>query len=159
FDGGMATLIDALVERLGTALRTGRHVRRITAMGNRWSVDCEGGVAIDADRVVLAVPAARAAALLKLTDAALAEQLAATPYAGLAMVGLAYRATDVGRALEGYGYLVDAGEGLDTLGVVWESSVFEGRAPEGLALLRVMMGGARHPAVAAEGEDALIRRA
>jgi oxygen-dependent protoporphyrinogen oxidase len=159
FEGGMATLIDALVVRLGPALRTGRQVRRITAMGNRWSVECEGGIAIDADRVVLAVSAARAAALLKFTDGALAEQLAATPYAGLAVVALAYRAADIGRALDGYGYLVDAGEGLDTLGVVWESSLFEGRAPEGYVLVRVMMGGARHPAVAAQDEDALIRRA
>lgn len=159
FDGGMATLVDALSERLGAALRTGRSVQRITRMGNRWSVECEGSVAFDADLVVLALPAPRAAAVMRVADAALADVLASVPYAGLAMVALAFRAADVRRPLGGYGYLVDAREGLDTLGVVWESSLFEGRVPEGSVLLRIMLGGTRHPDAAAGDEAALIARA
>ena len=159
FDGGMVTLVNALASALGSALRVSRRVTRIAPMGNRWSVECEGGVAIDADHVLLALPASRAALVVKQADAALSELLAAVPYAGVAMVALAYRIQDIGRSLDGYGYLVDRNEGLDTLGVLWESSLFEGRAPEGFALLRVMMGGLRHPDVVARDESALIQRA
>jgi protoporphyrinogen oxidase len=119
----------------------------------------EGGVAIDADHVLLALPASRAALIVKQADAALSDLLGAVPYAGVAMVALAYRVADVGRSLDGYGYLVDRNEGLDTLGVLWESSLFDGRAPEGFALLRVMMGGLRHPDVLSRDEPALIQRA
>ena len=159
FDGGMVTLVDALARALGSALRLSRRVTRIAPMGNRWSVECEGGVAIDADHVLLALPASRAALVVKQADGALSELLAGVPYAGVAMVALAYRIQDVGRSLDGYGYLVDRNEGLDTLGVLWESSLFDGRAPEGFALLRVMMGGLRHPDVVARDESALIQRA
>jgi oxygen-dependent protoporphyrinogen oxidase len=159
FDGGMTTLVDALAGSLGSALRTGRRVTRIAPMGSRWSVECEGGVGIDADRVLLALPASRAALVLKQADPALSDLLTEVPYAGVAMVALAYRAADVGRSLEGYGYLVDRNEGLDTLGVLWESSLFEGRAPDGFALLRVMMGGLRHPDVVARDDAALVQRA
>jgi oxygen-dependent protoporphyrinogen oxidase len=159
FDGGMATLVDALAGSLGSALRTGRRVTRIASMGSRWSVECEGGVAVDADRVLLALPASRAALVLKQAAPALSDLLAEVPYAGVAMVALAYRAADVGRSLDGYGYLVDRQEGLDTLGVLWESSLFDGRAPEGFAVLRVMIGGSRHPEAVARDEAALVQRA
>ena len=159
FDGGMATLVDALAAELGPNLRTGRRVTRVSQMGNRWSVECEGGVAFDADRVLLALPASRAAQLVKQADTALSDLLAAVPYAGVAMVALAYRTPDVGRSLDGYGYLVDRHEGLDTLGVLWESSLFDGRAPDGLALLRVMMGGLRHPDAVARDEPELVQKA
>ena len=75
------------------------------------------------------------------------------------MVALAYRVADIARPLDGYGYLVASSEGLDTLGVLWESSLWDGRAPEGHALLRVMMGGSRRPDVPALGEAELIARA
>ena len=40
-------------------------------------------------------------------------------------------------------------EDLSTLGVLWESSIFPHRAPEGMVLLRVMLGGMRRPEVSA----------
>ena len=58
-------------------------------------------------------------------------------------VALAYRAAAVTRPLTGYGYLVTRSENLSTLGVLWESSIFPGRAPQGTVLLRMFLGGAR----------------
>jgi hypothetical protein len=57
------------------------------------------------------------------------------------------RVADVPRPLTGHGYLVTRPEQLATLGDVWESSLFPGRAPDGYALLRVFLGGARRPDV------------
>jgi oxygen-dependent protoporphyrinogen oxidase len=81
-------------------------------------------------------------------DAELSASLAAIPFSGIHLVALAYRTADVPRPLDGYGYLVTRPEQLGTLGVVWESSLFPGRAPKGLALLRVFLGGARRPELA-----------
>jgi protoporphyrinogen/coproporphyrinogen III oxidase len=155
FDGGMATLIDALAARLGAALRCGAKVAGLTRVDREWRIALENGDVLGADRVVLAVPAARAAAIVAGLDPDLAQALARFPFAGIVMTALAYRATDLG-PLDGYGYLVARSEGLDTLGVLWESSVFEGRAPEGMVLLRVMMGGVRGPKVADRGEAELV---
>jgi oxygen-dependent protoporphyrinogen oxidase len=70
-------------------------------------------------------------------------------------VALAYRVQDIPRALDGYGYLVTRHEQLATLGVVWESSLFPGRAPEGFGLLRAVLGGARRPDIANLDEAAV----
>ena len=87
----------------------------------------------------------------------LSAALGTIPVSPVTVVGLAYRATDIPRNLDGYGYLITRGEGLMTLGVLWESSLFAGRAPEGMVLLRVMMGGARSPQVSALDEQAATR--
>lgn len=152
FRGGMAQLVDALAASLGPRLRTGATVERVVRQASpgpaTWRLDLADGTAHLADHVVFAAPAGRVAPILRDADAELARLLAETPFAGVAVVALAYRAADLPRPLDGYGYLVARGEGLATLGVVWESSLFEGRAPAGQVLLRVMMGGARTPSVA-----------
>ena len=155
FDQGMAVLIDALRERLGSALQPGIPARGIERSGDEFVVRLENGASIAADHVILAAPAARASTMLAALDHELSASLAAFRYAGLAMVALAFRASDAPR-LDGYGYLVGASEALDTLGVLWESSLFPGRAPEGSVLLRVMMGGARRPEVVRRDEAQLI---
>jgi oxygen-dependent protoporphyrinogen oxidase len=122
-------------------------------------VRLEGGGELLADRVVLATSAPVAAAMLVRQAPELARTLASFPQAGLAVVAFAFRAEDLARPLDGYGYLVSREARLDTLGVVWESSLFEGRAPAGHVLLRVMLGGARRPEVAALAEAEIVRRA
>ncbi|MEK7824596.1 MAG: protoporphyrinogen oxidase [Candidatus Eisenbacteria bacterium] len=157
--GGMGTLSEALAERLGGGVRTGARVRRLERSADVWQVRLEDGAALAADRVVLAAPASRAATMVADLDPELARGLAAFPYAGLAVVALAFRADALPGRLDGYGYLVARSEGFDTLGVVWDSSLFEGRAPAGMVLLRAMLGGARRPEVAALAEEELLRRA
>jgi oxygen-dependent protoporphyrinogen oxidase len=159
FTDGMDTLTGTLAERLGGAVRTGARVRRLEHTADAWQVRLEDGGTLAADRVVLAAPASRAATMVADLDPELARGLAAFPYAGLAVVALAFRADALPGRLDGYGYLVAQSEGLDTLGVVWDSSLFERRAPEGMVLLRAMLGGARRPEVAALAEDELLRRA
>ena len=154
-EGGMQTLIDELSARLGDRLRTGCAVSAIGRIANQWSLRLVDGGHLEADRLVLAIPAARAATLVEAFDPALARALGAIPFAGLAMVALAFRQADAG-PLDGYGYLVPRSEDFETLGVVWESSLFEGRAPRGTVLLRAMLGGALRPEVVERSESALI---
>ena len=159
FSTGMSTIVNALSATLGTNLRTDTPVRALDQRGGRWIVETSRGDLIDADHVVLALPARAAAGLLRTQDAALANALSTIPYSSVNLVALAYRTADLPRALDGYGYLVTRPEGLATLGVVWESSLFPCRAPEGLALMRVFLGGARMPDAAALDSGAAIARA
>jgi oxygen-dependent protoporphyrinogen oxidase len=99
--------------------------------------------------VVCALPSHAAAAVTARVDSELTAQLTSIPYAGLSVVSLAYRANAIARPIDGYGCLVTRHEGLATLGVLCESTIFPNRAPEGSVLLRVMLGGARRPDVSA----------
>jgi oxygen-dependent protoporphyrinogen oxidase len=157
FDRGMGVLIDALAERLGPALQLGRPVQALRRAGDVWRLTCPAGTAFEADQVVLTVPAWASAAMLRDAAPDLAAAFAAVPYAGLTVVGLGYATSDIQRPLDGYGYLVTRPEGLATLGVVWESSLFPGRAAAGTALLRVFLGGTRRPDMAMASAEHAVR--
>ncbi|MCC7032420.1 MAG: protoporphyrinogen oxidase [Acidobacteria bacterium] len=145
FDEGMGTLTGALAAQLGDAVQTRTPVRTIERAGSGWRLKVNGGDTLEADHVVLAVAARGTAPLVQDLDPVLASTLHGVSYAGIAVVALGYNVGDIPHALDGYGYLVTRPEEMATLGVVWESSLFPGRAPAGRALLRVMLGGSRRP--------------
>jgi oxygen-dependent protoporphyrinogen oxidase len=146
--GGMGDLAHAAARALGPSLHLDTPVSGLARDGEGWHLTLGGGTGWAADEVLLALPATGAARVTSGLDHALSAGLAATPFSNVAVVALAFRAADLPRPLDGYGYLVTRGEGLATLGVVWESTLFEGRAPEGHVLVRAILGGPRRPDVA-----------
>ena len=156
FDRGMGVLTGAMVCRLGAALQVGRAARGVERHGRGWRVHLKDGEALEADHVVLATPARVAAPMVSGLDQALAAAMLDIPYSGVAVVACGFRVDDIPRPLDGYGYLVTRAEGLATLGVLWESTIFPRRAPEGMALLRVFIGGARRPDIVTMDEEALV---
>jgi oxygen-dependent protoporphyrinogen oxidase len=153
FDRGLGTLTSALAARVNGLLRLKFPIARMEQDDREWRVYGVDGSIMRADRVVLALPAHRGAHVVAACNPQLSSAMAAVPYASLSVVALAYRAAAVARPLNGYGYLVTRSEDLSTLGVLWESSIFPGRAPKGMVLLRVMLGGARRPEVEAFEDD------
>ena len=119
------------------------------------------GDTLEADAILIAAPSRRVAPLLETLDRQVADQVAAIPSAGLAVVALGFEADAVGGSPEGFGFLAPRCEGLRTLGCLWDSSIFPGRAPADKVLLRVMIGGAHDPeAVQLDDENLLsiVRR-
>jgi oxygen-dependent protoporphyrinogen oxidase len=105
--------------------------------------------------LLLAVPADAAAALLRPHAADAAAALEGIAYAPVATVATAYPAAQVAQALDGFGCLVPRREGRQVLGVLFSSTLYEGRAPAGTALLTAFIGGQRQPELAARPEAAI----
>ena len=141
FQGGLSSLVEALVARLRTPPVFGVSVRRVLRDGPAWRVEADGRDAWTADAVALCCPAYRQAEALADLDPALAERIGAIPYNRVAVVAVGYRREDVPHALDGFGYLSPQRTRRDVLGVQWCSSIYPGRAPEGMVLLRAMCGG------------------
>jgi protoporphyrinogen/coproporphyrinogen III oxidase len=141
--GGTDTLVTRLVESLDRPqLETGARAAAVRSRGVNagYAVEVEERATVDADALVLAVPAFVAAKLLAGLDEELAETHAQIPYASSAIVTLGYRNEDVPRPLDGYGYVVPRVESADVLACTWTSSKWDARAPDGYALLRVYLG-------------------
>ena len=167
FVGGMSDLIGALVESLGSAVRTSTTVRTIrsndgptfsaSARRPRYAITTSQGT-IDADVVVLSGPAADSAAILQGFDPALSSLIERAVTAPLAVVCLGYDAAELQSQcrLDGFGFLVPRGEGVRILGALWETSIYQHRAPAGQALLRAMIGGARDPEALSLSDDQLV---
>ena len=152
FNHGVQDLTDILADRLSNGLHLGVTVDRIGRRDGKFLLSLEERNLrgeIDADVVVLAVPAYAAAGMLGELDPSLRTALSAIPYSPISVVALGYDKAALGNPLDGFGFLVPRGEKRKILGALWDSSVFPNRAPEGKALIRVMVGGVRSPALAA----------
>jgi oxygen-dependent protoporphyrinogen oxidase len=156
FRGGTETLVRALARGRGEKLRTGVLVRGLTPSGGGYELALEGGGVVEADAVVLAGGAGESARIVEGLDGELASHLRGIPSAPLAVVCLGYEETSLPRPLDGFGFLIPRGEGPRILGVLWDSSIYPGRAPSGRVLLRAMIGGAHDEGVLALDDAALL---
>jgi oxygen-dependent protoporphyrinogen oxidase len=163
----LASGMQALPERLAERLRDGgvQFVdAAVTAVerpaGGGWRIAMESAASatpasLDADAVILAVPARVAAPLLAATDSSLAAELAGIEYAGSAVISLGFSRADVAHPLDAAGMVIPRCARRRILAVSFSSSKYPGRAPQGCVLLRVFAGGALDPNVVALDDAAL----
>ncbi|MCI0488428.1 MAG: protoporphyrinogen oxidase [Blastocatellia bacterium] len=173
FRQGMAFLTETLRSRIGEELITGcadcrlqnieseipnsQSGASITEGDNRFAVSFDRSghrEQIRSKHLVIAAPAHVASGLVAPLSDELSRLLEEIRYAELAIIHLAYDVSAIRTPLDGFGFLVAPGEELSILGCVWNSSLFEGRAPEGKSLLTVFIGGAREPRSSARLKDA-----
>lgn len=144
FEGGVEGLVRILAAALGDSLQAGNGATELSREEGRWRVGTARG-SILCDEVVLACPSGPASKLVAGIDAELSRELAAVPTASLASVYLGFSARDLPATLQGFGFLLEPGEATPVLGGLYCSSLFPSHAPDGQALVRVMMGGVRNP--------------
>lgn len=92
----------------------------------------------------------------------IAAPLRASPnleYPAVHSLALGFRREQIDHALDGFGLLVPSKESPTILGALFSSSLYEGRAPDGHCLLTVMLGGIRHPEIAALAPERLLELA
>jgi oxygen-dependent protoporphyrinogen oxidase len=100
------------------------------------------------DAVIIAAPSPVASKLLSTVDATLSSDLAKITHEGTAIVSLGYDVRQVGHPLDGMGAVVPAVERSPILAISFSSRKYAHRASESKTLLRVFVGGARHPELA-----------
>ncbi|MFP4352591.1 MAG: protoporphyrinogen oxidase [Puniceicoccaceae bacterium] len=151
FPGGLRDLIDQLSRKGGFAVNPGAGVDSIEKEEGGWRIRFRSGGdgakrTVRAGKLVVAVPPHALAGLP--FDPAIAERLAvfadvaAPPVTTFAV---AYRRDQVAHPLDGFGVLAPSRERRKVLGVLFDSSLFPGRTPEGQVLLSAFLGGARAP--------------
>jgi protoporphyrinogen/coproporphyrinogen III oxidase len=151
---GMGELVEAIAARLppGSVLRNAR-VQHLARGARRWRVQTTDA-AIEADAVMLTLPAHAAATLLNPLDDDAARLCSLVPYVSTASVALGWRRAEVPHPLAGSGFVVARRYNrLRITACTWVSSKWEARAPAGHVLLRAFIGGA-HDAAAVDLSDA-----
>jgi oxygen-dependent protoporphyrinogen oxidase len=141
FDGGMQTLIDALASALGPRLETGRAVVRVSRRGAGHAVTLASGEVREADQVVIALPAPRAAPLLAEVAPEASRGLARIAHGNAATVTFGFLREDVSHPLDAYGYVCPAVERRRVMAATFASEKWPGRAPDGVVLVRTFVGG------------------
>lgn len=153
FDEGVQVLPDALSRHLGDIVKLRTKVERIRLSEGKWYVSSE---VKSFDGIILALPAFRLADLeFEGAGQIDLQPLKSIIYPPVASVVLGFRRGDVAHPLDGFGALVPEVENRHTLGTIFSSSLFEGRAPKDHVLLTSYVGGMRQPALAVAGHDRL----
>jgi oxygen-dependent protoporphyrinogen oxidase len=152
FRDGIRTFVDTLASHLEGSIHYGAELNAIKrepeAVGPDgskaapWQLEFRDGANFDADAIICAAPAFSIAPIIQPIDAELATMLAAIKYASAATVNMAFRAADFPRPQAAYGFVVPVAERRRIIAGSFSSLKFAGRAPAGMILARVFMGGA-----------------
>ncbi|MBI3601856.1 MAG: protoporphyrinogen oxidase [Candidatus Omnitrophica bacterium] len=145
FKNGMGQLIQALYARYTPYIKTSAEITSLKT--------------INADCIVCATPAYVAAQILSDTSADLSTALSQISYAPVAVAGVVLNQKAFKQQPQGFGYLILPKENKEVLGVLIESNVFAQRSPQGQVMIRVMLGGAHHPAIINDSEPQILAKA
>jgi len=138
---GMGELVDGLQLALGSCdIRTGTAVSSIERDEARYVLTFGGGHREIFDAVVLAVPAPAAAYLLDPFQQDLSSILREIPCVSPVTVSIAFAERDLDCQVAGRGFVIPRVERRALTAVTWSSNKFEGRAPDGIALLKAHLG-------------------
>jgi oxygen-dependent protoporphyrinogen oxidase len=159
FRTGIQALTDAVAASLtATTVRSGVEVHGVKRGGSSpYTVIC-AGEEVEGDAVILATPAYATAGALDELSPEMSAVLREIPYASMTVICFGYERERISYDLNGFGYLIPKEEGRSTLGTLWDSSIFENRAPEGHVLLRSMLGGACFPDYIRLSDDEVCKR-
>jgi oxygen-dependent protoporphyrinogen oxidase len=164
FRDGMEALPHAIGERIGDMFVTESSVvslRRGKPNGKPWfEIDVERHnhrETISASSVVVAAPTVVASQILQGLSDRFPSTFARIEYAPVAVVSAGYRREQIQQAVNGFGFLVPRAEGLRVLGTVFNSTLFPGRAPEGMECFTSFAGGATDSGLLNLGDDEIVQ--
>ena len=178
FRKGLATLPSAIADRLGAdRVALNWQLKSISKeVDGRFSLRYDtpqGPKTVRAKSVALTVPAYVAADLVEGKAPAAAKSLREFDYPPVAAVTVAYPLSAIRRdrlreeaststsgattlALPGFGQLHPRSQGIVTLGTIYSSSLFPGRAPEQMVELLCYIGGALNRNIVNQSEDEIV---
>jgi protoporphyrinogen/coproporphyrinogen III oxidase len=149
--GGLGQLVDALRPN-AEAMQA--NVEALERTNNGFRARANGDW-LEAQHVVLAIPAGNCAQLLRPIHAELADLLAAIPYSSSVTLSLGYQKATFDHPLKGFGFLVPKRERKFMAACTWVGNKFDFRVPDDLVLLRCFMGGV----ALEETDDSLVEAA
>ncbi len=150
FVNGMQTLPKEIAKSLGNKVITGAEVTSVEKKQNGWTVVYNKeskAESINCELLISTIPAYIGANMFKSLDAALVEHLEKIYYPPVLVLYLGYKKDQIGKPLDGFGYLIPAKEKKSYLGAIWSSVIFPNRAEDGNASFTLFVGGSRNPEV------------
>jgi oxygen-dependent protoporphyrinogen oxidase len=141
--GGLGTLPPVLAAASGAEIRTRATVRELSRRPGGWRLTIGSAHApqwLDADAVILAVPATPASRLLAPSAADAAAALAGISYASMAVITLAYPEAAFPVPPAGSGFLVPAVDGHAVKAVTFSTVKWPHLAGRGLQIVRCSVG-------------------
>jgi oxygen-dependent protoporphyrinogen oxidase len=159
FPDGLQEIPNTLAGALTSELRLNSPVTQLRQGPRGWTVGAAFQTPELYDAVVYAAPAYALDEIdLDLAGGERLSTLSSIVHPTVAVMAIGFSREQVSHPLDGFGFLTPEIERRRVLGVVFSSTVFPGRAPEGHVLLTAFVGGARdHDFVQADSQTMTAR--
>jgi len=148
FRNGFQSLAGTLANHLEEEIIYQATVKDIKKQQNQWVLTIQIGTETRyyvCDKVILTIPAYELSTIqIEGKNNRDLKEIAAMPYAPLAVINMGFKRNEVGNSLNGAGFWVPDSEGESFLGVVYTSSLIDERTPGGYELITVFLGGPRN---------------
>jgi oxygen-dependent protoporphyrinogen oxidase len=146
FREGLQELPDALGRELSSEVRLRSPVTQLRQSPRGWTVGAAFQTPELYDAVIYAAPAHSLDEIdLDLPGGERLSTLSSIVHPPVAVLALGFRREQVSHPLDGFGFLTPEVERRRVLGVVFSSTIFPDRAPEGHVMLTAFVGGTRDP--------------
>lgn len=162
FKSGMQILPGTIAASLGERVQLETEVTSIEKFNSGYRIKFICGEernSLDCDIVISTLPAYSAANLIKDLDIKTAEHLLNVFYPPVLVLYLGYEKTAIGRALDGFGFLIPSNEKKSFLGAIWSSVIFPNRCENDKAAFTLFIGGSRNPEISNTDRDGIIQKA
>jgi oxygen-dependent protoporphyrinogen oxidase len=158
FKKGMGELVEALETNLKGRILRGRAVTKVEKKENKYFVHIEKSEVLEADALILALPAPDAAELMRPLDADIARILDLIPMASSATINVAYPRKAIPGPLNSFGFLIPYVEQRKINAVTYSSVKWDYRVPDkDYVLFRTFVGGAKNSHLARESEETILQ--
>jgi oxygen-dependent protoporphyrinogen oxidase len=161
FVNGMQVLPKAISEKLGDNIHLHSEVTSIEKLEQGYKInynDAGSPTTLNCNFIISTIPAYTAAGVFSGLDPKLADHLNKVYYPPVLVLYLAYEKKNIGRPLDGFGFLIPAKEKKSFLGAIWSSVLFPNRSSDENASFTLFVGGARDPEVVNYDKELLFKK-
>ena len=161
FLNGMQVFPETIAKALGSKVHLNSEVTSIEKVSTGYKVnytDNGNPLSVSCNYLVSTLPAYIAAELFCPFNEETAAHLKKVYYPPVLVLYLGYELKDIGRPLDGFGFLIPSKEKKSFLGAIWSSVIFPNRAPEDKAAFTLFIGGARDPEVGSYDKELLFKK-
>jgi len=163
FSSGLEGMVRHLARKGSFRTKTGVRLDRLSGGGDGWTIRYGMGSEPDrktmhSRRLLVCVPPTALPELPfepRIAETLKKFELVEAPPVTTCAIG--FRQEDVQHPLDGFGVLAPSRERREILGILFDSTLFAGRSPEGHVLLSAFLGGARDPGKARLDTETLLQ--
>lgn len=148
FINGMQTFPKAIASKLSDKIVYECKVQSIELRDNKWRLkyDKNGKIEeINSDYILSTIPVQNAAKVFSGLDNNFQQHSDNIYYPPVMVLYLGFNKKEIGKNLDGFGYLIPSKEKKSFLGAIWTSTIFPNRCDDDKAAFTLFIGGARSP--------------
>ncbi len=148
FKKGMQSFPEAIYEKLSQKVKLNAIVEEVIKTEKGYKVfysEQDVKKEIDADIILSTVPSYAAANIFSKIDQSTQSSFNEIYYPPVMNLYLGFKKENIGKELDGFGFLIPSKEKRTFLGAIWSSTIFPGRCGDEYAAFTIFIGGARNP--------------